>query len=162
MIVSIVSMLISLEYYGLLNRENLPQSFFEIIKDDEDDFDFETVIKSIRETFFEKRIVDGNEIVQCNLKFVILVGGFKAKAIQIHQIMKVLLDNGKKIGGCFKSLHIYGMADEVITPVMSQSLANDWFAQNDSIQISHPKRHILPTGEGFDKDGLRQFIVSNL
>ena len=64
------------------------------------------MIKLVREVFFDKVVSDNGEKLQCNLKFVILVGAFKSKALQVQQVMKVLLDRGLKIGGCLKSFHI--------------------------------------------------------
>ena len=161
--VSMVGALVTLYHHGLLNREHLPATFFEEQEHDEDETTFDEIIDMVRQVFFTKRMNDnGVEEQVCSLKFLILVGTFKPLSIQSSELVQVLTSRGLKIGsGLFTSCHIFGLEDNIIPPERSRELADDWYPK-DSLLLTHPKKHILPTGEGFDKEELRRFIRSSL
>ncbi|KAL9651557.1 hypothetical protein ABK040_001502 [Willaertia magna] len=163
-IASIICTLISLEKHKLLNRENLPSSLFEegnnnnnnttIDSIDPDDTNFDEIIDLTRKVFFHPNT---NEI---NLKYVVFIGGFKPRANEILELYNVLFKNNYKLDEAIKTLHIYGENDKIVTPERSKEFAETCFGK--PLILTHPKQHILPTGEGFDKEALRGFIQSSL
>ncbi|KAG2392974.1 hypothetical protein C9374_009551 [Naegleria lovaniensis] len=157
--VTVLAALISMEYHNLLNRECLPSSLYEPHPHDEDETNFDDIIEAIRELFFTVHPENGKK--ECTLKLVILVGTFKPNSIQINQVMETLMSRNLKIGGFFKTLHIYGLNDDVIKPERSQELAEDWYVRDSTVILTHPKKHILPTGSEV-KEELRRFIKSSL
>ena len=158
-ILTVLAALISMEYHHLLNRESLPNSLFEPQPHDEDETNFDDIIEAIRELFFRVNPENGKK--ECTLKFVILVGTFKPNSIQINQVVETLFSRNLKIGGFFKALHIYGLNDDIIKPERSQELAEDWYCKEGTVILTHPKKHILPTGSEV-KEELRRFVKSSL
>jgi len=153
-IVTILSALITLQYYGLLNMESLPKELFERKPEDDDETTLEEVIELIQEVFFPSN-------GQCTLKYVILVGALKANASDVQQMIGTLHSNHLNLGsGIFKSLHIYGLADQMVTPDKSKTLAEDWFDEKQRTILIHSGKHIVPnaTTEGFDAKALLQFF----
>nr|CAD2202223.1 unnamed protein product [Meloidogyne enterolobii]CAD2204219.1 unnamed protein product [Meloidogyne enterolobii] len=69
-----------------------------------------------------------------NIRFVILFSGFKSLSSFHNQF------NCVKI--CVKSLHIWGLNDEIVLPKRSEELAEELF-KNAQI-CTHPGKHCIP------------------
>ncbi|EFC44483.1 predicted protein [Naegleria gruberi] len=161
MITSILSTLISLEFYGLLNRDNLPPSLFEKSGEDPDETNFDDIIEGIRKVFFN---LDENGNKKCNLKFIILIGAFRPSSIQVSELLNVLLMRGLKIAPCFVNIHLIGLQDDIVKPVDSQNFAEDCFCRETSLILTHNDKHILPCKDedGLDTPQFHRFIRSAL
>ncbi|KAF0983924.1 hypothetical protein FDP41_007839 [Naegleria fowleri] len=153
MLSTILGGLISLEHYGLLEKEFLPASLYEFPQPhDDDSTNFDDIIKGIRENFFS---YEGDEKV-CHVKFIAFAGAFKPNAIQVREFLNVIFNKGLKLSG-FKSLVIYGLNDELVFPASSQAIVDDWIDEKDCQVLSFHGRHELPLGEK-EKEELVKFI----